>query len=542
MADGDADQALTETLTRFGLDSLVSQPSLCRNTLRDKLPDRPRETALLVTALEAGVPTRLRTESRISDVETVSAQLAEQLEQTYGLSPESARWAVQTWASALDLSNPTTRPGAGQPPEGATVLRPSSGAETAAPAPVADVTAAPPPSGDVTAAPQGPTGEATVVPTPSDGPGGPRASVGEGTVLRSAAAAGATGAAGTAPPAAPTGPAPTRPKPGGRRNRRWLLIAGVLVLVGAIVGIVVAVSGGGGNSPEGAGGTHSVSTSNSAPPPSGSGSSSTSRTANPPAPTFAAISPELAHRGDHDGYPQETIPAFVQAAQRGFTTETDVRWSKDGVALITHDDATGRGMVCNGGPLTVADTNWQVLHSQCETPPSAAKTHRSYRIPTFDDTVHEISKVPGATVLAEIKIDQTAAQNDQFLAILQKWNMVSRTVVTSFVSSYLVNFDKAATRAGVAVRTLLFASVNQPTTVAALRQAKVWGVVFQEDWDKIPALMAGAKQAGIHVGISDVAPPAPGDGPAQWAQAKSLGAEFVLTDDPSGYHTWLQQH
>jgi glycerophosphoryl diester phosphodiesterase len=359
-------------------------------------------------------------------------------------------------------------------------------------------------------------------------------------VLRSAAPEGAAGAAGTAPPVTPASPAATRPKPGGGRNRRWLLIVGVLVLVGAIVGIVIAVSGGGGNSPKGAAGSHGASTSNSAPV-SGGGSTSTSRTAKPPTPTFAAISPELAHRGDHDGYPQETIPAFVQAAQHGFTTETDVRWSKDGVALITHDDATGRGMVCTGGPLTVADTTWQVLHSQCRTSPSAARTNKSYGIPTFDDTVHQISKVPGATLFAEIKVDQTAAQNDQFLAILQKWNMVSRTVVTSFVSPYLVNFDKAATKAAVDVRTLLFASVNQPTTVAALRQAKVWGVVFQEDWDKIPTLMPGAKRAGIHVGISDVAPPAPGDGPTQWAQAKSLGAEFVLTDHPSAHHTWLQQ-
>jgi hypothetical protein len=156
--------------------------------------------------------------------------------------------------------------------------------------------------------------------------------------------------------------------------------------------------------------------------------------------------------------------------------------------------------------------------------------------------VHQISKVPGATLFAEIKIDQTAAQNDQFLAILQKWNMVSRTVVTSFVSAYLVNFDKAATKAGVAVRTLRFASPGQPTTVADLRQAHVWGAVFQAPWDKIRGLMAGAKQAGIHVGISSVVPPPSNDGPTQWAQANSLGAEFVLTDNPSDYKTWLASH
>ena len=95
----DADRALTETLGRFGLDAVTSQPNLCRNTLRDKLPDQPRQSALLVTALEAGVPSRLVRESGVSDVDTVTARLASGLEQSHGLSPENARWAVQTWAS-----------------------------------------------------------------------------------------------------------------------------------------------------------------------------------------------------------------------------------------------------------------------------------------------------------------------------------------------------------------------------------------------------------------------------------------------------------
>jgi hypothetical protein len=117
--------------------------------------------------------------------------------------------------------------------------------------------------------------------------------------------------------------------------------------------------------------------------------------------------------------------------------------------------------------------------------------------------------------------------------------MLSRTVATSFVSSYLTDLEKEARREGVEIRTLRFASAGSPTTLADLQRTHVWGAVFVEEWDKIPALMRSAAHAGIRVGISTTEN---GDGPAQWSDAKKLGARFVLTDHPSGYESWLAQH
>ncbi len=515
----DADRALTETLARFGLDSLTSQPSLCRNTLRDKLPENPRETALLVTALEAGVPNRLRTESRISGVETVAAQLADGLEHSYGLSPESARWAVDTLAAALDLSGVETVPNRtpGAPVEGATVLR-TPGQEQSAPPPA-------------------PT-ESPLAETPQPVTSAPGA--GEGTVLRPDAVGG-----GSTPPVAPSIPPPTAtppagPKGDGRRGR-WLAIAAVVVVVGALAATLAIVLGGSGNKPSGAAG-HSSSSHTSAAPPAGNRSSSAATSSSAANPDFAEISPVLAHRGDHEGYPQETLPAFVQAAQRGFTVETDIRWTSDGVPIINHDLKTGLGMVCTGGPYEVAKTTWAVLQANCRTPASAAITHKSYGIPTFESTVQTLSKISGSTLFAELKTDQTPSQNAKYLGILRKYGMLTRTVATCFYSNWLADFNQEVAKEKVSIRTLRFAAAAQPTTVADLQRVHVWGVVFLEPWSKIPTLIASARQAGIQVGVGTTATPTTSDDATAWANAKRLGAEFVLTDKPKAFHDWFVQH
>jgi glycerophosphoryl diester phosphodiesterase len=536
----DADRALSEVLDRFGLDSLTSQPNLFRNTLRDKLPNHPREAALLVTALEAGVPARLRTESHISDVDTLSAQLAGGLERSYGLSPESARWAVQTWANTMGLTG-SAEPLLASPSaeatnslDAATVLRTPSGEVTAPPTSTTEVSAQPVPAGGVTAQPT-PTSEGTAPPmTPS-----------EATVLRAPLQTQAPDAqraeAETGLP--PTGTTAKPPKPGGGWSRRRLVVPvlGAVVVIAIIVAVAVIVRGShGGSHPAAGHSTASGTSANRSASSSASTGSSSASTGSASTTRFASISPELAHRGDHEGYPEETLPSFVQAAQRGFTIETDVRWTKDGVPILNHDVNTGLGMVCSGGPYAVAKTSWAVLHSRCRTSPSASKTHRSYGIPTFDATVEQLAKIPGATLFAELKVDQTPAQNREYLAILKKWHMVPRTVVTSFYSQYLVDFGKEATQEGVTIRTLRFAGAGAPTTLTDLQRTHVWGAIFIEEWGSIPGLMSSARKAGIHVGIGTS--PGSGDGPALWSEAKKLKADFVLTDHPSTYRTWLAQH
>ena len=75
-----------------------------------------------------------------------------------------------------------------------------------------------------------------------------------------------------------------------------------------------------------------------------------------------------AHRGDRKHYPENTMPAFIAAAEMGCDAiETDVRMTKDGHLVLIHDrdverttNATGfvDEMTLEGVGLLAADMNF----------------------------------------------------------------------------------------------------------------------------------------------------------------------------------------
>ncbi len=90
-----------------------------------------------------------------------------------------------------------------------------------------------------------------------------------------------------------------------------------------------------------------------------------------------------AHRGLHSrdrSVPENSLPAFRQAAGEGYGIELDVRLSKDGKVVVFHDDTLDR--VC-GVHARVDELTWDELRAL-----------RLYgtgeRIPLFSDVLHSI--------------------------------------------------------------------------------------------------------------------------------------------------------
>jgi glycerophosphoryl diester phosphodiesterase len=77
----------------------------------------------------------------------------------------------------------------------------------------------------------------------------------------------------------------------------------------------------------------------------------------PVAPSWLRDVP-LAHRGLHGpGIPENTVPAFAAAAERGYGSELDVFLSRDEVPVLLHDASLQRvaGLAARVGDLTAAE-------------------------------------------------------------------------------------------------------------------------------------------------------------------------------------------
>lgn len=100
----------------------------------------------------------------------------------------------------------------------------------------------------------------------------------------------------------------------------------------------------------------------------------------------------IAHRGLHtDKFPENSIPAFVNAVEQGYPIEMDIRISMDGELFVMHDDDAKR---LTGEKLKATEQTMAHLRTLrlCGT---------VYRIPTFDEVLNAVAgRVP---LIIEVK-------------------------------------------------------------------------------------------------------------------------------------------
>ena len=241
----------------------------------------------------------------------------------------------------------------------------------------------------------------------------------------------------------------------------------------------------------------------------------------------------LAHRGGDEAFAWQTIPAFQHAARLGAHVETDVRWTKDGVAVLVHDAGTTPGMECESGNLQVAETDLSVLRDQCRSAAGASTNGKRYPIPTFAEGVAAVAKVPGAQIFAEVKVDQGARQNRHFVETIKNARMIDRAVVTSDTPDRLAEIRAEAQEQGEGdLRTMLFVSGERPSG-AQLADQELWGVAVKADIIS-KAYVKRLQDQGLKVMMWIV------NTPQSWEQADDVGADLILTDKPEAYGKWAK--
>jgi hypothetical protein len=96
-------KSLSQIIGKHGRD-ICADAARCENLLKDLCGAYRREINVLVNAIEERVPLDLLAANRTTPLELLLTRLEKRLEEQTAMTAEAARWAVESWALALNLA------------------------------------------------------------------------------------------------------------------------------------------------------------------------------------------------------------------------------------------------------------------------------------------------------------------------------------------------------------------------------------------------------------------------------------------------------
>jgi glycerophosphoryl diester phosphodiesterase len=165
------------------------------------------------------------------------------------------------------------------------------------------------------------------------------------------------------------------------------------------------------------------------------------------------------HRGYSVAAPENTLPAFILSAQKGFSyVECDVSFTKDGVAVLLHDDTIDR---TSNGTGSIADLYYKDL-IELDFGSWFSKEYEGTQIPTFIEFI-KCCRDYNLHPYIEIKDGgYSESQIQQIVDIVYEYGMIRNATFISFNSQFLtwvknycdiarIGFiEKTASAAGIA--------------------------------------------------------------------------------------------
>lgn len=153
----------------------------------------------------------------------------------------------------------------------------------------------------------------------------------------------------------------------------------------------------------------------------------------------------LAHRGGAGQWPENSVEAYQGSAAAGYDgIETDLRYTKDGVGVMSHDD-TLPARCTNAGSKIHTLTLAQVQEVRC------ADLHGNLvvPIPTFEELAAVLAAYPKIGLTVDLKgyAGQSASGKHTYasrtIALLKKYKLISRArIVTYYWRSMLPTIRK----------------------------------------------------------------------------------------------------
>lgn len=231
----------------------------------------------------------------------------------------------------------------------------------------------------------------------------------------------------------------------------------------------------------------------------------------------------IAHRGSNADYPENTVLAF-EAVTRHWGIETDIQVTSDGTWICMHDSTVDR--TTDGTGTVASKTLAQIKTLKIDTGSNLASlTDEQKRVPTFDEFL-TVCKKNRRVPIIEIKAGNYSAANyDEIVVRLRKFNLVQSPVFISFDYQALVEIKKRIP--AVYVQYLVSSITDQ-----AIDDAKALGInsgisVKYNDVSVTEENVVKIHNAGLAAACWTVPD-------TQFDSMVSLGFDFITTNSKSG--------
>lgn len=225
------------------------------------------------------------------------------------------------------------------------------------------------------------------------------------------------------------------------------------------------------------------------------------------------------HRGYNWEAPENTLPAFELAAQRGCTyVETDVRFTKDNVPVLLHDATIDR---TSNGSGNVSSMTYSELQKY-DFGAWMSEKYVGTELPTFAQFI-ALCAQRGLSVYVELKSTMTETQVRQLYSITQQYGMSSKVI---WISTSLANL-KCVVKCNQWVAVGLLDSCITKNTIAnakSLQNGKDMVFISVKYNDLTAAERALCLRSNLTYGIWTV------DETAATIREINSGAQFITTN------------
>lgn len=243
-----------------------------------------------------------------------------------------------------------------------------------------------------------------------------------------------------------------------------------------------------------------------------------------PGPSPAICAPAVVgHRGEPAVAPEETAPAFSAAIRDGARTiEMDVRFTRDLVPILLHDDTLDRTTDGLGAPERLTLRQIKRLDAGSW----RSRKWRGTRVPTLREVL-DIARRAKVRVIVELKRPGvTDRQLGVFFDVIRGAGMNNATTVESFSVANLA----AVRRKAPSMRTALIS-----TPAAEPQLARRYGQTLLQNFEEVTAARVLAwHRAGLLVMAWSP------DTAAGWRAMRAAGVDAILTNDSKTYTAWAE--